>query len=162
MTKQDIFSILDKNVAVGRSSLKIVGWVGVAFIAGGIAFLLFLTHDAVAVASIFGGLGLVLALIGFVSLARNSVEKRAERIKHLLNYEPKNLIWAYVLRQNNRGAISISVVINFRSGETYNIADNAIPGKDTEALLRTLTLINPDMHLGYSEELQYKFKKKTL
>lgn len=162
MTKEQLYSILDSNSKVNRTNMIIVLVFSALFLISGICFLLFLENDGPLVGAIFGGMGLLFGTIGAVSLISKSAEKEAARIKDILNTNPTQLVWSYVFKQNNRGAVSISVVMNFRDGKTFQVSENAIPGKDSNGFMLALRNINPEMHVGYSEELEYKFKKRTL
>jgi hypothetical protein len=92
----------------------------------------------------------------------NWTGKRAEKYKDLLQYQPKELVWAYVFHYNNRGHVTISVIMKFRGGKSYSVSDKAIPGRDTKQLLLALHDLNPAMHLGYTKELERKYQNRLM
>lgn len=165
MTKDNIFEILDSNCYKNRSALKGMIWVGAAFILGGLALYLFMSEDNnsnIIGGAALGGLGVLMVLGCVLALTSKGLEKRTQEVKEILNTNPQQMVWSYVFKQNNKGAISINVVMNFRDGKTLSVDHNAIPNQDTTGFMNALAGINPDMHIGYSEELEYKFKKRTL
>lgn len=165
MTKEKIFEVLDANIAKNKTALKIMIWIGGIFMLGGLALYLFLTEENdnnLIGGAALGGLGLLMVVGCVIALTSKSLENLTEEAKKILSNDPQQLVWSYVFKQNNRGAISISVMMNFRNGKTLSVDQNAIPNQNTTGFMHALAEINPNMHMGYSEELEYKFKKKTL
>ena len=161
MTKDDVFNILDVNAARGKTSAKIFFAVSLLIVAGGVLICV-LKESNLAAGAVVGGIGLLFSVITGVMLLTNSMAKQVERVKNILGSNPEHLVWSYVFQQNNRGMITISVIMNFKDGKTYSIDQNVIPGKDTAGFMNALAQFNPGMHIGYSEEIEYKFKKRTL
>lgn len=162
MTLQDIDGVFAANIKNHRTNMIIVLVVGGIFLITGICLGLFMDHDQLILLSIFGGMGLLFGIIGLVALVNKGFEKRTQGIKDILHRTPQLLVWSYVLQQNNRGAVTVSVVMCFKDGKTFMVDQNAIPHKDTTGFMHLLRTLNPSMHMGYSEELDYKFKQRTL
>lgn len=163
MTKQDIHDILDKNVKSTRTGMiigTVVGWA--FFLTGVILFFTLSGDDGPIVGAMLGGLGLIIGALTLVPLMTGSFEKRTQAIKSILDQNPAHLVWAYVYQQNNRGAVSVNVVMNFKDGKTFMVDQNAIPNKDTSGFMHALRTLNPSMHMGFSDELEYKFKQRSL
>ena len=165
MNKQQLYQILDFNCAKNKGALKAMIYVGAAFILGGLALYMFMSTDNnnnIIGGATLGGLGLLMVVACVIALTSKGLENLTQEVKQILDTDPKQLVWSYVYKQNNRGAISINVLMNFRNGKTLSVDHNSIPDQDTTAFMYALANINPAMHIGYSEELEYKFKKKTL
>lgn len=165
MTKEQIFAILDSNATSNKKALKGMIWVGVAFMLGGLALYLCMDSDNdrnIIGGAALGGLGLLMVVGCLLALTSKGLEKLTEEAKGILNNDPQQLVWCYVYKQNNKGAVSINVLMNFRNGKTLSVDHNAIPNQDTAGFMYALADINPEVNIGYSEELEYKFKRKTL
>jgi hypothetical protein len=165
MTKEKIFEILDFNCYKNKGALKVMIGVGAAFMLGGLWLYLGMStenNNNVIGGATLGGLGLLMVVACVIALLSKGLENRTREVKEILNTDPQQLVWSYVYKQNNKGAISISVIMNFRNGKTLSVDHHAIPGQDTEGFMRSLAVLSPGMHRGYSEELEYKFKKRTL
>lgn len=165
MNKEQIFQILDDNASKNKKALKGMIWVGVAFVLGGLALYLFMSEDNdrnLIGGGALGGLGLFMIILSVIALMSKGLENRTREVKEILNTNPQQLVWSYVFKQNNKGAVSINVVMNFRDGKTLSVDHNSIPGQNTTGFMHALAALSPEMHMGYSEELEYKFKKKTL
>src|SRR5690349_15457414 len=101
MTKEDIFTILDKNVKTRRTGFMIGTVVGIILLIVGL--IMFLTDSDQMGTILISCLGLVVCVLTTIPLLTKSVEKNTQAIKDVLNNNPAHLVWAYVLQQNNRG-----------------------------------------------------------
>jgi protein-S-isoprenylcysteine O-methyltransferase Ste14 len=165
MTKDQIFSILDFNCSKNKKALWAMIVVGAAFMLGGLLMYLNMStrnNNNVIGGATLGGLGLLMIVACAIALMSTALENRTKEAKDILDRDPQQLVWSYVYKQNNKGAIHISVIMNFRNGKRLSVSQNAIINQDTNAFMTGLVKLNPQMHIGYSEELEYKFKKKTL
>ena len=161
MTKADIYTILDKNIQAHRTNMKILIGLGIAMLIAAVFIYLYMP-DPGFILYLFGGMGIIFPAGGAYSLISNNMEKQTAQLKSILDHQPTHLVWAYTLRRTNRGATSSYVIMNFKDGSKFEIEEAAIPDKDCGALVNALSVINPDMHLGYSEDLEKKFKAKQL
>lgn len=161
MTKQDIYAILDKNIQAHRTNMKILIGLGIAMLIADVFIYLYMT-DPGFILYLFGGMGILFPIGGAYSLLSRNMEKQTAQLKNVLDHQPSQLVWGYTLRRNSRSETNSYVVMNFKDGSKFEIEEAAIPDKDCGALVNALSVINPDMHLGYSEELERKFKAKQL
>jgi hypothetical protein len=158
-----IFGIIDSNVKVAKKNLRNAVFLGLFFMLLG-AFVGGTSRmgERPFIYILFGAFGLLFCLPWMLDRYMNWTGKRAEKYKYMLQFEPKELVWAYVFRYNNRGHVTISVILKFRNGKAYSVSDKAIPGRDTSALLLSLHRINPEMKLGYTKELERQYNRKQM
>lgn len=160
MTRQDVLDILDKDIQQHKVLLKIFIVIGALLIAGGALWYFLGSHNTGGLA--LGGLGLFMVVgCGIMGLT-GSHEKKINSVKEILTNNPKEMIWGYVREEKNRGVVTVYVDICLRAGTIIPVNANAIPSQNATGLLLALKEINPGMHVGWSEELKYKFKNKTL
>lgn len=163
MNKEQILAVLDANVRTHRSNMTLVFGISLVILPGGIVLFATLDgRDGPIAGGIVGGIGLIFTIASSIMRFGKGMEKKTEGVKDILLHTPELLVWSYVLQQNNRGAVSVNVVMNFKDGKIFQVDQQAIPEKDTTGFMQGLRSFNPGMHLGYSEELEYKFKNKTL
>ncbi|HET6991736.1 MAG TPA: hypothetical protein VFJ43_10450 [Bacteroidia bacterium] len=163
MNKQEVFNVLDKNVKSYNKATLFALIFGLAALAGGTAMFFAGSGDAKTWgAGLVGGLGAGLVILYVVRTISKTIEKKTEHAKSLLNSDPGQLVWSYVFQQTSKGATTITVIMNFRDGSSLVVGDESIPNKSTTKFLNALKEINPAMHMGYSEEIEKAYKKKSL
>lgn len=162
MTKQEILDILDKNAASSRNMIKFAIVAGVLMLGGSVAVFIYVEDGRIMWGSILALLG-VAAIFGSVRrLTKDTYEKEAANIKDIFNNRPQDLVWSYTLAIKGNVATTKQVILKFRDGTEFEIDEDVIPEGDTNALVSALTVINPNMIVGYSEETEQRYKNKQL
>lgn len=161
MTKQDILDILDKDAAGSRSSMKLVIVGGIILLLASGAMFLFM-KDPGTWAWVIGGIGAFIIFGAIRAMKTNMYEKQAQKIKDVFYVNPSDLVWSYTHVTKGNAYTIKNVVLKFRDGTEFQIAEDAIPDKDCNALVAALTVINPKMIVGYSEETEKLYRAKQL
>lgn len=153
MTKEEILDILDKNAATNRSSTKLAIGVGIAMVLGSTGMFIFM--DKVSAWSYIIAVVGVAIIIGSVwALRTNKFEKDAQNIKDVFNNRPQDLVWSYTLEVKRNTGTTRQVIMKFRNGSQFEIEEDAVPTKNCNDLVQALTVINPEMTVGYSKETE--------
>ncbi len=160
MTKQEILDILDKNAAGERSSMKLAIGGGIVMLLGSIAMFIFMEDRMWAY--ILGGAGVFVIFGGIRAMKTNMYEKQAQKIKDVFYTNPSDLVWSYELVMKGNVSNLKQVIMKFRDGTQFEIAQDAIPSNDCSDLVRGLTAINPKMIVGYNEETEKLYNAKQL
>jgi hypothetical protein len=158
-TTEELFLVLDKGV----KSNTIKMWITLVVSSLFIALPFVLDGDE---PSPRGVLLVILASFFFVLSAYRLIFRKAAKemglLKNTILYNPKELVWSYIETSISKGITYTFVHICLREGKKIQISGDEIPNKDANGLLELLKRINPVMHVGYSKELEEKFKNKTL
>ena len=163
MALEYIFTIIDSNTRVAKRGTRIGLILGIIFVVMGEFISSGARHsERSGILILFWCIGLLFVSPWALDQFTNWTGKRAEKYKDLLQYQPKDLVWAYVFHYNNRGHVTISVIMKFRGGRSYSVSDKAIPGRDTKKLLLALYDLNPAMHLGYTRDLEHKYQNRLM
>ncbi len=161
MTKEDILAILDTNASGSRSSMKIVIGVGIAMILGSIVMFLMMEERS-NWTYVLGGVGAFFIFGAVRAIKTNMYEKKSQKIKDVFYMNPSDLVWSYELVMKGNIANTKQVIMKFRDGTQFEISDEDIPSKNCDDLVRGLTVINPKMIVGYSEETEKLYNAKQL
>lgn len=161
MTKEEILAILDNNAAGHRSSMKLVVGAGIAILLGGIAMFVFMEEPGTW-AYVVTGAGAFFIFGAIRAMKTNMYEKQAQKIKDVFYVSPSDLVWSYTLVRKGDVSHTKEVIMNFRDGTRFEISEDAIPSKNCNDLVAGLTVINPKMIVGYSEETEKLYRAKQL
>ena len=156
MTKEEFFTILDKRV---KSQILIM--IFLLMLSAGLfalPFILYPDGDFTARSILLIMLASVIFLLCAYSIIFRTAPKERDMMKNVLLNNPKEIVWSYVMNENN----SYYLYICLRDGKKVQLREVYIPNKDTNGLIGFLKIINPEMHSGYSMEIEEKFKKKML
>src|ERR1044072_4374502 len=153
MTKQEILDILDQNAGNRRSSMKLVIALGIAMMLGSAAMLIFMAKPGTWV-YVIGGIGAFFIFGAIRAMKTNMYEKEAQKIKDVFYTNPSDLVWSYTLEIEGKLGTTKQVIMKFRDGTQFQVAEAAVPTKKCNDLVRALVVINPKMIVGYSEETE--------
>jgi hypothetical protein len=164
MTHEEIFSILDKNLRKEKKAglgLMIAG--GILFIPGIIILLVMAGTGAVVLACCFFWMGGLLFFAGLYKKFSKKLDRQTAFAKEVLINNPKELVWIYVYKQYSNGALnSVDVILNFRNKTNLKIAEKFLPDQNANEFMKELRFTNPNVYLGFSKELKYKYRKGLL
>lgn len=161
MTKEEILAILDNNAAENRGSMKWAAVAGGLMLIGSAALFIFAEEPGLW-AYVLGFAG-VASIVGAITRLRtNAYEKQAQKIKDVFYVNPSDLVWSYTLVIKGNMSNVKQVIMKFRDGTEFTISEDAIPSKNCNELVESLTVINPKMIVGYSEETEKLYKAKQL
>lgn len=161
MTKEEILAILDNNAAGNRSSMKLVVVIGILMVLGAVAMFLFMEEPGKWM-WIIGGAGAFFIFGAVRAMKTNMYEKQAQKIKDVFYVNPSDLVWSYTLVVKRNIGNTKEVIMKFRDGSEFRIDEEAIPSKNCNELVAALTVINPKMIVGYSEETEKLYRAKQL
>lgn len=161
MTKEEILAILDKNAEGHRSSMKLIVPAGIVIMLAGIAMFVFMEKPGTW-AYVVTGVGAFFIFGAVRAMKTNMYEKQAQKIKDVFYVSPSDLVWSYTLVMEGEVGHTKQVIMKFRDGSEFRIHEDSIPGKDCNALVAGLTVINPKMIVGYSEETEQYYRAKQL
>lgn len=163
MTQQEIFTILETNIKKHKQAVLFCLILAILFFIPGVLMYLKGEGDTKKGGIALACCGLFFLILWLALFLSKSLEKSTEQFKNAMIGNPKDFLWVYVAKQTKYGQeVSSSVVVNFSNGKVMQVGSTSIPNKDINGFVDVIVALNPDVHLGYSEELAYKFKKKTL
>lgn len=162
MTAQEILTIFEKEIASTKKLAKVLLPIGVVLIVAGLIMYLMLAANS-------KNFGLFVAICGVLSVLGSWFGNKSSKVleeelvmaHEVFTQKPKDLVWAYIYEYNNKGSKLIQVKLGLRNGKLLSINKNQLPNKDEQSFLYMLkNNFNPDIVLGYSKEMEYKFNNK--
>lgn len=161
MKKEDIHQSFDLINNHNKSILKwlpIVG--GILSAIGGTMYFLVSSYDARVIALLILGLGAfcLVFLYPIIYFESKKMSKKINEITSILDTDPKKLVWSYIYTITKSGVKSEFVVMKFKDGQELQVFKAGIKNHSLEEYLYGLRdLYNPNMVLGFSEELNEKY-----
>jgi uncharacterized membrane protein len=164
MTPEEIFAVLNKNLQSEKRTGVGLMIAGIVLLITGLTILLIMGGTGgLVLACCFFWMGGILFFAGLYKKFSKKMERQTAYAKEVLSNNPRELVWIYVSEHRQNGALNaVNIILKFRNGTHLEIAQRFLPNQDANDFMKTLSRINPDVHLGYSQELKYKYKKKML
>lgn len=162
MKKQEIFDCFDSIKKHNQSLLKWMPIVALVFLAMGALYFVVGEYNSTPrvltlMSAAIGGFILVFLwpIIYFSSISTN---KKIEKFTEILTHKPSDLVWSYVFESTRNGVKNEFVVLRSRDGAQLDIhKTNYKPYESKEVLFALRDHFNPNITLGYTEEIKQSY-----